>query len=366
MKSERIGNMGNKLKNIFSNEEIIINETIKFKDRDAHERFIEALERVQEEGKSVRVEGIDSIDTIIRTGESIYPVASRDNISDFVVAPSIEEVKFELETEYGKKELGFNRFHINKGIVLETSEDAIVYLKFLFEKDTEKAKISYRAQPEKAPNIKEILECYSVTLSLFNRLFVQDISKLQNNIMIMDMKGYFEKAIERYKKLEFIEKEFNINFSPKELTTNKEDWLNLEEIYIILKEKQVVRSFNKIEEIEIKAMNVKQDDEIVNKGTKLDITFLSDTTFSLWNNTVNLYTACLITNAIVKEVKKLPNGEVNVLYGEEDSRPMYISYRGFKTVSEAEQEVSKIMNHKNEYVNALTVTEHIKRSILND
>lgn len=40
-----------------------------------------------------------------------------------------------------------------------------------------------------------------------------------------------------------------------------------------------------------------------------------------------------------------------------------ISYRGFKTEGEAKEEMNKIMNHKDDYANALTVAGHINKQI---
>lgn len=353
--------MGNKLRNIFSDEEITINGKINFKDPKAYTRFIEALEKVQEEGKLVKVEGIDSVETLVQTGKSIYPVASHENICEFVVAPSTEEVRFELETEYGKKELILKRYCINKGIILQTSEDAIVFLKLFFEKSSIKTKINYQVQPENAKSVKELLVNYSIILSFFNRLFKQDIDQSQDGITIKNMKDYFGNAIEGYKKLEFLENEFSIKFDPKALSQNVEPWLELEELYLVLKEKKAIRLSAKVNDTETTGMKVNQQEENIKKGAALDITFMMDIVFSLWNNSITIYAACFLSNAIVKDINELPDGEVNILYGGEDSRPMYISYRGFKTEKEAEEEMKNIMNHKEDYVDALTVMGHINK-----
>lgn len=74
---------------------------------------------------------------------------------------------------------------------------------------------------------------------------------------------------------------------------------------------------------------------------------------------ITLYAACLLTNAVVREINRISDNEIKILYGSEDSRPIYISYRGFKTEKEAEDEMQTIMSHKDEYINALTVIEYI-------
>lgn len=355
--------MANKLKNIFSNEEIILNETIRFKNQESYDEFMAALETVQEEGKHVKVKGIDSLKTFVRTGNGVYPVAEHDRICDFVVAPSVEPVTFEVDTEYGKKEITLRRYCINRGIVLETSADAVVYLKMIFEKETEKSKITYRAQPENAKSVKDVLENYSMILSFFNKLFRPDIAELKDGTVIKDMKEYFETAITGYKKLEYVEKEFGINFEPKDLLQNEECWLELEEIYLTLKEKKVIRPNVKVNDTETTGMRINQQQENIKVGTPLEITFLVDIDYPLWGKSVKLHAACLLSNAIVKEINKTADDEIKVLYGGEDSRPMYISYRGFKTKKEAEEEINHIMENKDMYVNALTVMGHINQKI---
>lgn len=53
--------MGNKLKEVFSNQEISYKGKISFKNKEAYEDFIEALNSVQEEGRTIRVNGVRGI-----------------------------------------------------------------------------------------------------------------------------------------------------------------------------------------------------------------------------------------------------------------------------------------------------------------
>lgn len=355
--------MGNKLKSIFSNKEISFSGKINFKDQESYEQFLVALETVQEEGKAVRVRGVDSVKTLIQNGKSEYPIEESDNICDFVVTPSTEEVSFELDTEYGEKKFVLKRYRINKGIVLETPENAIVFLKIFFEENTMKNIISYHVQPENAKNVKELIESYSIVLSFFNRIFKKDIKKSEGGITINTMKQYFEKSVEGYKKLEFVEKEFGVTFAPEVLSQDEEAWTDLEEVYLTLKEKAVIRLNAKVNDTEAAGMKVSQQAGNIKVGDALDITFVTDVEYSLWNIKITLFAASLLSNAIVKEVKEAPDGEVKILYGSEDSRPMFISYKGFKTEGEAKEEMKSIMNHKCDYTNALTVTEYINKRI---
>ena len=44
---------------------------------------------------------------------------------------------------------------------------------------------------------------------------------------------------------------------------------------------------------------------------------------------------------------------------------MFISYRGFKTLPEAEREMKNIMKHKNEYINAKKIEDYISEKLTN-
>lgn len=96
-------------------------------------------------------------ETSVQTGNNIYPISEQEEIVDVIIGPSKEKVTFNIDTELGKRDINFSRFHTNDNIVLETKQDEIVYLKIVLEKGTGKSKITYRAQPEKAKSINEII-----------------------------------------------------------------------------------------------------------------------------------------------------------------------------------------------------------------
>ena len=224
-----------------------------------------------------------------------------------------------------------------------------------------KCKINYQIHLDKAKTIKELSENYNIVLSFFNRLFRDDIIKSDNGIDIKNIKIYFAKSIERYKKLEYIEKEFEVTFVPKDLTQNEDSWMDLEELYLALKEKEIIRLNAKVNDTETAGMKINQQIDSIKVGDAIDITFISEIYYSLWNVKITLFSANLLGNAIIKEINEASDGEIKILYGSEDSRPIYISYMGFKTEAEAKEEMKEIMNHKEDYMNALTVMGYISK-----
>lgn len=359
--------MSNKLKKIFSDEEISFGGKINFKDHEAYSEFIRALDTVYEEGRAVRVNGVVSIETLLHNGDSEYPFEEHGKIEEFIVAPSVERVPFRLNTEFGEKVIDFNRYYTNQGAVLQTSEQAIIYLKLFFEKNTRKLNFTYSAKPELAKSVKELVENYSIVLSLFERWFTlkdndkNNSDELEEWAFVENAKDYFKKMFCLYKKLDYVEQELRIVFEPAKLTQNEKDWLELEEVYLVLREKKAIRINAKMTEIEIAELAEYQVIENLKIGNVLALTYISSAEYFLWEKTIKLHTVNLLSNAIVKEIKKMPNDKIKIIYSDEDSRPMYISYRGFKTQIEAEQELKDIMCHKEIYENALTVRDYIAR-----
>jgi hypothetical protein len=94
-------------------------------------------------------------------------------------------------------------------------------------------------------------------------------------------------------------------------------------------------------------------------GSKIDLTFLGESEYTIYGQKISVHTSNLLSNAIIKEVKEGEDGTIKVLYGDTDNRPMYISYTGFKTIDEAKQEMKTIMEHKEKYIEALTLNEHM-------
>lgn len=353
--------MSNKLKSIFSDEKIVFNGEITFKNKDAHDCFLNALERVYEEGKTVNVEGIESIKTEIRTGDKSYSPEVHNMLDCVIVAPSKEVVPLEIETEFGKKEMHFQRYVINKGGVLETDKKTVVYLKMLFDSLTKNTTMSYRIQTENAKSVSELIEEYAKIEAFFNMIFRKDIQKIKGGENVQNMRLFFSEMLNRYKKLRFLEEEFDIQFNPKDFAQNEECWLDVEELYLLLQEKKVIRLNAKLTETQTTSIVINQNEELLKEGASLQVTFISEVTYSIWEKRIMLYTANLLSNAVVKEIQKLQDDEVKILYGEEDSRPMYISFMAFREKEDAKKEMEQIMNHKEEYLDALTTIEHLKK-----
>lgn len=352
--------MGNKLKDIFSNKMIDLGGNIRFDNPEAYKKFLEALKIVEEEGKVVEVEGVSSISTKVTSGNYEYPFPEADRVEKVYVGPSIDMVPITLQTEMGERTLQLRRYHTTSEIILETDKKSIVYLKLSVKKESGQNTFSYRAQPELAKNIEEIIESYSIIEAFFNYLFRDDIHAPQEEYeMIENMKKYFNGAVAYFKRVRKIEETFEIQFNPAKQNEKGNDEQELEELYLLIVEEKAFRYNAKLNGPVDAVITMKVLEPQLAIGKKVEMTFSGTAEFDIYGEKILIYTANLLVNAVVREIKEETDGKMKIWYDDTDSEPMFISYMGFKTLDEREEEMGKMMDHKKKYVDAVTIEEYL-------
>ena len=88
-------------------------------------------------------------------------------------------------------------------------------------------------------------------------------------------------------------------------------------------------------------------------GQALDITFQNTAEYIIFDHPFKLYTASLLSNAVVRKIEQISDSQVKILYGNAEDNPMFISYTGFMTEQEAIDEMGHIMEHKEKYTEAV-------------
>lgn len=353
--------MSNKLKDIFSNKMFDLGGTLHFQDSKSKKKFLEALQIVMNEGREV--EGVSSLTTKVRDGDIEYPFLEHKNLINVSIAPSKEEVPFVLNTEYGEKTILFKRYQTTNEIILETDENEVVYFRIVFIRNTSKITFTYRTQPHLAKTVKNIIENYNTAIAFLNTIFIykdsQDLS--DGNAFIHNMKESILRLESFFKRLYSLEQELGLSFQPTQINDTEKDERELEELYLLLIEKKVIRLNSKLNAAESTLIKMELGDYKLEVGSKIALTFVGDSEYTICGKKISVYTANLLSNAIIKAVKEGEDGTIKILYGDTDDRPMYISYTGFKTKKEAEQEMKTIMEHKEKYIEALTVNEHMRK-----
>lgn len=354
--------MANKLRDIFADDDFNINCTIRFKDKDAYNKFVSSLESVQNEGNVVPVDGIVSISESIHDQTGNYPLGTHEHITHFVVGPSIDLQEIELIINGLTKIIVFQRYHTNDYWVLQTAPDSIVYLKFMFYKNADRHTLSYTIQFSNASSLTDVIEAFETTEAILAYIYKSDGELLMDdkNISIADVKKYFKYSTEFFKRLFAITEKFHLSIDPKLLENISDEIVyDIEELYLHSYKNKVLRLNAKLNSTESTSITTTLEDKSLLIGNAIKFTFLGNISFQIFDQTITLFTTNLLLNAVVKEIRKNEE-DVTVFYGNTDSKPMYISYKAFIDEEEAKKELSSIFDHEDDYICALTRNEYIK------
>ena len=181
-------------------------------------------------------------------------------------------------------------------------------------------------------------------------------------VSLSDVKRYFHCYESFLRRLNAIESKLSISIPPILLNDlPREEQQDIDELYLLLCEKKVVRLNAKLTSTDSMSVDMKYTETPLTIGSKIVLTFLSDIKFNFLKQAITLHTANLLINALVKDIQKSDDGTVQILYGDTDSKPMYISFSAFETVEEAKHEENTILQHDEIYVNALTSNAYINQ-----
>lgn len=352
--------MPNLLKSVFSKDEVRYQGTVHFENLEARKKFEEALETVYEEGKTVAVEGVDSVTTKAASGDISYPLDTHDHICKFIVGPSVERFSIEVETDGMRKEVTLIKKELRESIVLETEPEAVVSLSFSFPRDgVHNASITFAKHFERAKTVKNVSEGLKNSAALLLKFFKKGQGSTNDGtiLTLSDVVNHFTTLGNLCDRLSRIEERLSIHFSPDALlSVSKEDVSDINDLYILVCEEKALRTNMKLTSTDSARIEINEGPTL---GSELFIRFTGTLEYNLFGEAIKLISVCASINTVVKEI--IPGEDtVRILYGDSDTKPMYISMKAFKTEEEAIQEVSQIMSHKMDYINAKTAWEYLK------
>lgn len=347
--------MGNKLRKVFNKNDSIIRGKIVFQDEKASDDFSKALETVYKEGKIVQISGIDHISTQINSGTGSFPL-TEDRLNEIVVGPIPDEVILELEVNGRKIEFPFLRYKYNNGTRIETKESFPFGTTVVFDEATVTATVNIKSNFDKALDVNALLDGIETEIVLLEKLFSIDLGKGTD---VDNALNHFKALENMIKKLKFVEESFNRKFVPRSIDLDDyESVKDLTELCLLIRDQKAVRSNLKMNQTTGNGLRLASKEAVI--GQELLMSFVWVLEYSLWGEKIELHCANLLFNAIVKEIENLDDGQVRVIYGDTEEKPMYITYRGFITEDEAKNECEHIMEHKEEYKVSKTVIQYIE------
>lgn len=356
--------MPNKIKDIFSDDMFNINGTLHFSDDEAYKNFLAAMEIAYAEGRVVPVEGVTSVATTVGLLGTKFPLEEHTDITEFFVGPAVEPVPITLDVGGEEKIITLLRSRTKDKVILRSEPESIVAFNFKFQLGENRHTVNYKVQFEKAKNISEVVDSFSLAAALLAHLYRQEDNAPAENgkVSLGDVKEYFRCYESFFKRLSAIESRLGLSISPSLLNDlPREDQQDIDELYLLLCENKVLRLNAKLTSTDSTSVAMNHTEASLDIGGKIALTFLSTIEFSFLKQTVTLHTANLLVNALVKDIQESDDGTVKILYGDTDSNPMYIAFSAFETKEEAEQEADSILQHNEIYTKALTGNAYINQ-----
>lgn len=356
--------MPNRIKDIFSDDMFNIDSTLRFRDNEAYKNFLAAMEIAYAEGRIVPIDGVSSISTEVSHQGMRFLLEEYANISHFVVGPAVERITIPLIVGTDEKTIKFLRSQTKDKVILRTEPNSVISFCFTFFLSENKNTVNYKVRFENAKTISEVADSFGLAAALLAYFYKSEDERPteKDKVSLSDVKKYFHYYEAFFNRLCAIENELGLSILPSLLNNlPREEQQDIDELYLFLCEKQVIRLNAKLTPNDSTTITMNHNNNELNIGNKIALTFLSTIEFNFLKQTVLLHTANLIVNALIKEIQENSDGTVKILYGDTDSKPMYISFSAFKTKKEAEQEVESILQHNDIYINALTSSAHIKQ-----
>lgn len=348
--------MGNKLRKIFNKNEQFIKGTIHLKDTNASHDFRKALETVYKEGRSVKVDGVESIAMSIDSGAGSFPLEKIENPIDFVVGLQPSEVMLKLEVDGEEIDFPVVRYLYENGCKVQTKTDFPFSTMLMIDETTQTVKINIKPSLDKAEDVDSVLRSIRIENGFLKKFIRTDLEKETGLNSAME---YLDGLYKLFEKLKYVESEFDKKFAPGEIDLdNVESIKDLIELCLLIRDKKILRADVRIKDTTGNKLQIATAGEAF-VGKEIALTFIWRLEYTLWSEKVELYCASLLNNATVKAIENLESDQTRIVYGEKENQPMYITYKGFINQDEARIECDHIMDIIADYKNAKTVNQYI-------
>ncbi len=351
--------MANWLRDVFSNDNYELGGKLYFRDNESYANFLKALDAVHDEGKAVEIKDVSAFSTDYTRGSVVYPLQARTEVGSVTIGPPW--IPIQINTLKGQRTVKFKKYKKGGATVLETEDDAIIYQKISHICDSTVITFSYRMQYQYAKNIEEIVESLCIALGVMDFFFRPDeVDQVNSDFdALLKMRKSFEVTYAFFERLSAIGHELCLTFDPRKIGDIDGNIQEVDELYVMLVLKRIIRPNWKIIVPESPDIILDSTNDMPEIGSNLEMTFVRELEYSIFGELISVYTANLISNVVVKDIIFNETGSVKLLYGSDDSKPMYISCAGFKTKDDATNEVKLIMEKKEHYVNALTTADYL-------
>ena len=356
--------MVNRLKSIFSNTPLEVEQKIEFQDRESYEKFMQALRNASESGEWEEVTGNIEGQIFAKIGEYFYPISKESTFNKLKIR--LTSLQLPISTEKQNEKIYAN-FHKEKDlIVIESIEDLVKLRITLFPND--EAKITYSFNLEEAKCIEDIVKNFKNAITLLDYVFKEadDLygsdEATEEVLTLKDFKIRFHNACVFWEKVGALEQKTKKKFDLSQIEISNDIIKLVEELYYLLVENKIIRLDAKLSDGKIEGKKKKNDDDFLKEGVPFSITFLNTYTYFLAGNEIKVYAVNYLLDAVIKEIHQADGEIFEVIYGDSETSPMYISFTGFLEENEAKREhefLDSSDTRKQEYKMAMFLNDYM-------
>lgn len=355
MKSERTGDMGNILKDIFTYEEPQYGVTVKFLNNEAYSNFLNALNKANDEEKMVEVKGVNSVEIFTKTNSAKQILEEAGEIVNFFIGSSTEPAPYAVSTDYGSYTFEFERL-VKKGeIVLKNKIDSIVNFRLTVNMKENNINIKYRTNPNLASSVENIITSYNAAWR-----FINDIKGKNSNDEVNDIISFFKELELYWIRVQELEKMLGIHFHPENINNSKEDQNDINKLYLLLVKKMAIRENLKDVSFTVNNSGLSTNEDL-KKDMKFGMTYIEEYEYKILGEEFSIFFSNMIFNAIVDSIEEYQEKHEYIIkcIGT-DSEPLFKVYKGHKTMDEAEISSDDFNKLYSEYKNTKSFSEIMK------
>lgn len=253
---------------------------------------------------------------------------------------------------------------------------SVIDFKAKIDLDRKTLNLSVTPQLEYAKKTEDVIDSYKIVGAIFKKLLYFGVD---SPILSEERKQQIQKEADQaapllnrieqetriFEVVSVIEEKLNLKFDITQFAKEPEYLQDTEELYFALIKQFPVRLNAKVKSSDTQGVNIVHVEKDLEIGDPVNITFDGDVIYNICGTKIKLYTANIISNAVVKKIVPLENGQTKIIYGDEEVCPMFISYRVYVTKEDAQKEADSMIERKEEYVKAKTIYEYLAENGLN-
>ena len=356
--------MVNKLKSIFSNTPLETEQKIELRDQESYENFMQAIRNATISGEWEDVVGNITGQIFLKIGECAYPISEENAFEKLRIR--FRSLQLPIPTEEQNEKI-YATFYKDKDKIVIESIGELVKLKITLLQNDE-AKIAFSCDLEKAKCIEDIVKNFKNAITLLDYVFKGADDSCGSDeyteevLTLKDFKIRFHNACVFWEKVGALEQKTKKKFDLSQIEISNDIIKLVEELYYLLVENKIIRLDAKLSDGKIEGKKKKNDDDFLKEGVPFSITFLNTYTYFFAGNEIKVYAVNYLLDAVIKEIHQADGEIFEVIYGDSETSPMYISFTGFLEENEAKREhefLDSSDTRKQEYKMAMFLNDYM-------